>query len=207
LGGRRCVLRSAARGGAVKGTRPAEFAQASAARTGGRPSGRSQPMCVDGPQVGSDWDPWSSIPPEFNLGEALTRAGRGRSGRKGGDSQGERGAREPVVVVLGTGRGLDPPGIVARGAGRAARRPRVPAPAEHPGVLSRRAGSREAGWRIHSLEYPVPGERGCVPAEGFRGRGGDHDRRAPGRGRRASSLHSPSSIRIAQRMPSTRCVR
>jgi acyl-coenzyme A synthetase/AMP-(fatty) acid ligase len=38
-------------------------------------------MCFDDPQAGSDWNPWSSIPPEFNLGEALTRtqveAGRG----------------------------------------------------------------------------------------------------------------------------------
>ena len=31
-------------------------------------------MCFDDPQVGSDWNPWSLIPPEFNLGEALTRA-------------------------------------------------------------------------------------------------------------------------------------
>src|SRR4051812_20496013 len=31
-------------------------------------------MCSDEPQVGPDSNPWSSIPPEFNLGEALTRA-------------------------------------------------------------------------------------------------------------------------------------
>src|SRR3954468_6907824 len=31
-------------------------------------------MSFDDPHAGSDWDPWSSIPPEFNLGEALTRA-------------------------------------------------------------------------------------------------------------------------------------
>jgi benzoate-CoA ligase family protein len=31
-------------------------------------------MRFDDPQVGSDWNPWISIPPEFNLGEALTRA-------------------------------------------------------------------------------------------------------------------------------------
>jgi hypothetical protein len=28
-------------------------------------------MCSEDPQDGSDWNPWSSIPPEFNLGEAL----------------------------------------------------------------------------------------------------------------------------------------
>src|SRR5947199_9906831 len=31
-------------------------------------------MCFGDPQVGSEWNPWSLIPPEFNLGEALTRA-------------------------------------------------------------------------------------------------------------------------------------
>ncbi|HMF35419.1 MAG TPA: AMP-binding protein [Isosphaeraceae bacterium] len=38
-------------------------------------------MCFDDSPVRSSWNPWSSIPPEFNLGEALTRgqveAGRG----------------------------------------------------------------------------------------------------------------------------------
>jgi hypothetical protein len=29
-------------------------------------------MSFDDPQVGSDWNPWSSIPPELNLGEATT---------------------------------------------------------------------------------------------------------------------------------------
>jgi acetyl-CoA synthetase len=31
-------------------------------------------MCFDDSQVESNWNPWSLIPPEFNLGEALTRA-------------------------------------------------------------------------------------------------------------------------------------
>src|SRR5690349_11710214 len=31
-------------------------------------------MSFDDPQVGPDWNPWGPIPPEFNLGEALTRA-------------------------------------------------------------------------------------------------------------------------------------
>src|SRR5262249_50976544 len=51
LGGRRGVLRSA--------VTPWEV---------------SQPMYLDDTQVESNWDPWSSIPPEYNLGEALTRA-------------------------------------------------------------------------------------------------------------------------------------
>src|SRR5260370_26933481 len=38
-------------------------------------------MCFDPSQVMSSWNPWSLIPPEVNLGEALTRtqveAGRG----------------------------------------------------------------------------------------------------------------------------------
>jgi acetyl-CoA synthetase len=31
-------------------------------------------MSLDEPQDGSDWNPWSAIPPEYNLGESLTRA-------------------------------------------------------------------------------------------------------------------------------------
>src|SRR5690348_5043803 len=46
-----------------------------------RPRARSLPMGFDDSRVGSRWDPWNFIPPEYNLGEALTRgqveAGRG----------------------------------------------------------------------------------------------------------------------------------
>jgi acetyl-CoA synthetase len=40
-------------------------------------------MCFDDSLVGSDWNLWSSIPPEFNLGDALTRAqvDAGRGGK------------------------------------------------------------------------------------------------------------------------------
>jgi acetyl-CoA synthetase len=41
-------------------------------------------MCLDGSQVESVWNPWSAIPPEYNLGEALTRAQveAGRDGKE-----------------------------------------------------------------------------------------------------------------------------
>jgi acetyl-CoA synthetase len=41
-------------------------------------------MCFDNPQAGSDWNPWSPIPAEFNLGGALTRAQveAGRGGKE-----------------------------------------------------------------------------------------------------------------------------
>ena len=29
-------------------------------------------MCFEDSQVGSDWNPWSLIPPEFNLGGLLS---------------------------------------------------------------------------------------------------------------------------------------
>ena len=52
-------------------------------------------MSVDDAQAGSSWNPWSFIPPQFNLGAALTRGQvEARPRRQAGDPLGKRSPRD-----------------------------------------------------------------------------------------------------------------